>query len=480
MIIGRNKEISILEDVVHRDFAQLLLVYGRRRVGKTYLINEFFANTFDFKFCGSFRKPMQTQLNNFASEFERYTGKYISKISNWSQAFNCLRDYIDQFPANKKVIIFFDEMPWMDTQKSDFMSSFEYFWNSYGQSKNNLVFIACGSDSSWLVRKIKSNKGGLYNRKTAEIHLLPFNLHNTELFLLNKGIKWSRFTITKLYMVLGGIPYYLNFLKPSLNLNENIDNLLFNPTGQLVNEYDDLYSTILKRDEDCNRILEILSEHPYGLTKSELSDLLGKTFNGDLTNKISLLIDCGIIGLLPSYKENRKVKIMIIVDSFINFYLKFMRKNHNLNIHYWSQLVQNHQRITREALMFEKICFFHLEHIKEYLRIGIASEVFNWKVIGDAYRKGCQIDIVMDRQERIVNLFEVKFTDEEFVIDKEYSENLANKISCFKEVTKTKKDIQLVFISANGIAKSMYYEYSYRNVPLDALFEDEQIIYYFK
>lgn len=236
-IIGREREIKRLNRAMEEKDAQLIIVYGRRRVGKTYLINEYFNGNFDFKFTGSFDQSTTEQLRNFRLELSRYSGENINSIKDWTEAFFALRDYLEK-NAKKKQIVFFDEMPWMDRQKSGFLPAFEWFWNSWGSARKNLVFIVCGSAASWLTEKIEKNKGGLFNRHTCRLYLEPFNLCETEKYLESRNVFWSRYDITQCYMIMGGIPYYLRLLDREQTLNENIDNLFFSRRSELWNEFE--------------------------------------------------------------------------------------------------------------------------------------------------------------------------------------------------------------------------------------------------
>ncbi|MBQ3800136.1 MAG: AAA family ATPase, partial [Treponema sp.] len=271
LIVSREKEIRQLQECFESKESQLVLVYGRRRVGKSFLINQFFDERFDFKLVGDNRLNKEEQLYNFYDELSRQSGRDVKVPESWREAFFQLRDYLDGFRDDEKHVVFFDEMPWLDNQKSGFLAAFEYFWNSFGASKNNLMLIVCGSATSWLVDNFDHNKGGLFNRQNCRIYLEPFNLYESEKYLVEKkGINWSRPDICECYMALGGIPYYLNLLSKRLSYSANIDNLFFKKRGALWDEFDHLYKTLFSKSDSYIKIVETLFTKRMGMPKKEL------------------------------------------------------------------------------------------------------------------------------------------------------------------------------------------------------------------
>ena len=305
-VIGRMDEYKKLESCMNKNEAQFIVVYGRRRVGKTFLINSFFDNNFSYKLTGIYKHSRSVQLQNFIDELNRHTGKKMKAPSDWVMAFSLLREYLESLPCDKKHVVFFDEMPWMDTPKSGFLSAFEWFWNSWGSSRNNLVFIACGSASSWLSENIDKNKGGLYNRFTCRIYLDPFTLKETEEYLIARGINWSRYTITECYMILGGIPFYLSLLKPEMTYNDNIDNMFFRRHAELWDEFEHLYSTLFIGSDQYIRIVETLSTKKGGMTRNEIIDATKIPSNGNLTKMLSNLEYSGFIRIYNTFGKNKK------------------------------------------------------------------------------------------------------------------------------------------------------------------------------
>jgi AAA+ ATPase superfamily predicted ATPase len=243
-IIGRIEEQNRLDKCMRSSEAQLIAIYGRRRVGKTYLIKNYYGGRFDFMLTGINNASKDDQLQNFHMELKNQTRQDYPRPKTWLEAFALLREYIESLDESSKHVVFFDEMPWMDTAKSGFLSAFEWFWNGYGSAKHNLVFIVCGSATSWMMENIDNNHGGLYNRLTCRIYMKPFTLKETEDYLKSRNIDWSRYDIVQCYMIMGGIPYYLRLLDSELSFNNIIDNLFFRKRAELWDEYTNLYSAL--------------------------------------------------------------------------------------------------------------------------------------------------------------------------------------------------------------------------------------------
>lgn len=471
-LIGREREIKRLDRVKEEAEAQLVIVYGRRRVGKTYLINEYFDYEFDFKFTGSYNQNKQTQLKNFAAELRRFSKKECATPKDWTEAFSMLRDFLETKDTNKKQVVFFDEMPWMDNPKSGFLPAFEWFWNAWAGARKNIIFVACGSAASWLTEKIEKNKGGLYNRATCKLHLQPFDLYDVEKYLQSRNIEWSRYDITVCYMIMGGIPYYLRLLDKELTLNENIDELFFRKGAELYDEFDQLYRTLFKPEDQYIKIVEVLSKRRKGLTRSEIASQTKLPENGVLTQKLNSLIKSGFVRLNPVYKHERREMHYQLCDYYTKFFFSFVRDNAGKNTHMWSITNDDRQRTAWQGFTFEQVCKDHMEQIKKGLGVSaVRSEIWSWVKKGDDFEKGAQIDIVIERNDRVISLCEAKFYSHEYELKKNDDEDLKTKVSVFREETKTNKTIQVVVITTYGIKKNKYSNYVGRVIDLDSLFE---------
>ena len=299
-----------------------MIVYGRRRVGKTFLINQSFGDEFCFKLTGIYNAPKEVLLSNFKDEFERRTKAKINDINDWKQAFKLLRNYLDILPRKMKKVVFFDEMPWMHTQKSNFLKAFETFWNDFANALDNLIFIVCGSATSWLDKNFNENKGGLYNRATAKIYLKTFTLKECEQYLLATKYYLSRYDVVTLYMVVGSIPYYLNFLDNSLSLRENIDNMFFKQNGPLADEFSHLYATLFSNNANYLKVIEALANKKRGMNREEISLKTKLPLNGTLSEILKNLTNSGFIKLIMRYDE-RKENIYKLVDYYSFFIINF-------------------------------------------------------------------------------------------------------------------------------------------------------------
>ncbi len=472
-LIGREKEIRRLNRALEEREAQLIIVYGRRRVGKTFLINEYFGGDFSFKFTGAFGESKKVQLKNFVLELNRQAMTKYDVPQDWSDAFALLRDYLESKDKEKKQVVFFDEMPWMDRQKSGFLPAFEWFWNSWGSSRENLVFIVCGSATSWMIDKLDNNKGGLFNRQTCRLYLEPFNLHDTELYLKSRDIYWSRYDITVCYMIMGGIPYYLKLLDRSLSLNENIDALFFEKRSELWDEFEHLYNTLFSNSDNYIRIVEALSKKRSGLTRNEISKASGVAANGVLSKMLTDLINSGFVRINDIFGRKKRDIIYQLSDYYSLFYFRFIKDNYGKDEHLWSNSNDNPARRSWEGLTFEQICKDHIQQIKNKIGIaGVMTEISSWSKQGNDEEDGVQIDLLIDRRDRVINLCEIKFSGAQFEIKKEYDIKLKNKVEVFREATKTNKTIQMTMITTYGIKKNMYSNYVGKEITLDDLFTE--------
>ena len=473
-IIGREKECEKLQKSLDANTAQLIIVYGRRRVGKTFLINQFFNNDFSFKVTGIFNEPKEMQLQTFTVSLNNYFNESFRPSKNWLDAFNLLRQKLSTLPKNKKMILFFDEFPWLDTQKSDFLPAFEWFWNDWGCAQNNLVCIVCGSATSWMVDHIDHNKGGLFNRQNLRLYLEPFNLYLTKQFLIKKNIHWSDYDIAQCYMIMGGIPFYLDLLNKDYSLNKNIDELFFKKHGALWDEFNHLYNTLFSNSEQYINVVEALSAKKIGLTRQELSENANLPQNGFLTKVLENLVYSGFVRSYPFYGNKKKQTVFQLCDYYTLFYFKFLKDNPGKDENYWSNSYESPSRKAWSGFSFEQLCRDHIAQIKQRLYIaGVLSSESSWFVQADENHDGAQIDLIIDRKDRVINICEMKFSDDEFIIDKNYEQNLRRKISRFVEATGTKKSIQLTMVTTYGIKKNLYSNRITNEVILEDLFKEK-------
>ena len=472
-IIGRNRECERLQSCMNDDDAQLIVVYGRRRVGKTYLINQFFENKFAFKLTGAYNQKKDVQLRNFTAELERNTEKKQKKPCDWIEAFTLLRIYLERLPSDEKHVVFFDEMPWLDTYRSGFLSAFEWFWNDFGCTMDNLVFIVCGSATSWMTEKIDKNKGGLFNRQTCRLYLNPFSLAETSEYLNSKGFMWSLYEMAECYMIMGGIPYYLSLLKKQESFNQNIDRLFFENKGELWDEFNNLYSTLFSNSDSYIKVVEALGKKSGGMTRNEIISATGMPSNGAFSKMLSNLVDSGFLRIYSFYGRKKKEALYQLADYYTAFYLHFVKDNYGRDEHFWSNSIDNPSRRVWEGLTFEQLCKDHIKQIKHKIGIlGVLSEESSWFNVADEDRgiDDAQIDLLIERRDRVINLCEIKFYQEEFIIDKSYDMVLRNKVGNFIRATETKKSIQLTMVTTYGLRQGKYNSIVSNEVTLEDLF----------
>jgi uncharacterized protein len=456
VIIGRKKEIQTLYSLKESTKSEFLAVYGRRRVGKTYLIRNVFDKDFVFQLTGLANTNLKGQLANFHRALVRQSLKTekIVPAKNWFDAFQQLMDFVENSTKPQKVI-FLDELPWFDTPNSGFVSALEHFWNSWASARKDIILIICGSSASWIINKLINNKGGLHNRITKRIKLEPFSLAETEAFFKNKNSAFERYQIVQLYMVLGGIPFYLDMVETSQSAIQNINRLCFEANGELRLEFENLYSSLFKKAEDHEAVIQALSTKALGLSRDELIKTAKIKNGGGTTNLLKELEECGFIRKYPAFGKRERNQLYQLIDFYSLFYLTFIKNSSVIDENLWINGVDNPQFRAWSGYAFEMICLHHLKEIKQALGIsGVFTNTSTW-FSTDKTQKA-QIDLVIDRRDGIINVCEMKFSVKPFTIDKKYAEELRLKMETFREQTDTKKSIFLTMITAFGVQKNEY------------------------
>lgn len=456
MLIGREKEIQELRQAYDSDESKFVAVFGRRRIGKTYLVREVFQDNFAFTHSGMAQASTKEQLQRFYLTLKSQGFKGGSYPNNWIEAFYMLEQYLEGLPEGKKVV-FLDELPWMDGPKSSFMPAFENFWNAWASARKDILLIVCGSATSWMVKKLLKNRGGLHSRLNNQIHLQPFNLHECELYAKNINLPLERQEIMEAYMVFGGIPFYWSLLNKSLSLPQNIDTLLFGRTPKLGNEFKELYSSLFKQPEPYLDIITALAKKKIGMTREEIIANSDLATNGLLTKYLEDLENCGFIRRYQAIGSKTKNALYQLIDNFTLFYFKFMDGRKNTDVNYWSKIQMTPVFYTWSGLAFERVCLLHSEQIKKALGInGVISNEYSWRTAANDEHPGVQIDFLIDRNDKVINLCEIKYSDNPYTIDKKYMEILRNKVALFRQITKTRKGIALTMITSSGLVKNSY------------------------
>lgn len=469
MIIGRQYEQQQLQKIFQSDEAEFVAIYGRRRVGKTYLIREFFnkKKCIFFRSSGIHKGSLKKQLEKFKKEIEdtfykERHGIRLHTFSSWHNAFEALRDAIDLFASKQKVVIFLDEIPWMATQKSGLLEALDYYWNRYWVEDKRVKLIICGSAASWIIDNVLHNTGGLHNRVTLRLPMDPFTLSNTKSYLHYKNIHYNNEQILTLYMCLGGIPFYLNFIEKGLSAILNINNICFSKKGTLYDEFELLFASLFKQHEIHEEIITLIASKREGIARHELESLLAYK-GGRLTSRLNELEQAGFIIAFIPWKKERGIYYKVI-DEYTLFYLTWIAKRaasriaKNIDDRYWEVLSAKPAWKAWAGLAFEAICFKHINQIKEALQIPDGSEISSWRYISNTEESGGQIDIVFDRPDDIVNLCEIKYCRAPFVLDKKYANHILNREKIYCKVTKTDKQIFHSMVASAGLKKTIYSE----------------------
>jgi hypothetical protein len=470
-IIGRKKEIQKLDNILKSKKSEFLTVYGRRRVGKTFLIREYFNYTFDFQISGLANAETVQQLFNFDSALAKQSGLvFDSPSANWLIAFQRLITHLETKENDRKKVIFFDELSWFDTQASDFIMGLEHFWNAWASNRKDILLIVCGSAASWMINVLINNSGGLHNRITQKMKIEPFTLQETEEMLIAKNGVFDRYQIVQLYMVFGGIPYYLDAIEPHFSAPQNIQELLFEKSSLLRNEFFNLYRSLFKKYENYEKIVEVLSTKNEGLVRSDIIKQSGVASGGTLTKVLADLEESDFITSYISLDNKQKNIIYRLSDYYTLFYFKFIKDGKYQGKDAWLNLIDNPLQRTWQGYAFEQICIDHVWQIKKSLGIsGMLSSNAAWR--GGTEEKSAQVDLLIDRRDQVINLCECKFSLDTYSIDKDYSEKLRSKINIFKTVTKTKKAVFLTMITTYGVEKNKYANLLVQNeVTMDDLF----------
>jgi predicted AAA+ superfamily ATPase len=469
-LIGRQEELALLRKLTSKGGSSFAAVYGRRRVGKTFLIRSAFPS-FDFQVTGMANVNTATQLSNFQIALNRYDAKSGDRppAANWLEAFTRLTALLESKESEKK-IIFLDELPWLDTAGSGFLSALEHFWNSWASARTDILLIVCGSAASWIINKLLNSRGGLHNRVTDRIPWYPFTLRECELFFKSRGATFDRYQIVQLYMVMGGIPFYLSQIDPKLSAAQNIDRLSFTESGILRAEFDNLYHSLFQKAERHVQIIEALSKKGKGLSREDLLKASKMSNGGGTTRILRELEESHFIRKYRAFGKKGKNSIYQLTDFYSLFYLQWIRESDPSDQNYWISQLDTPKQNTWAGYAFEQVCLEHISRIKQGLSIGgMKTETSAWS--GKTDTSGAQIDLLIDRADRVINICEMKFSIDPFVISKSYAEDLKRKIRVFKEVTKTRKAIHLILITTWGLVRNNYSDTLVQHeLKMDALF----------
>ena len=474
-IIGRTYEQHILKNICEENEARLIAVYGRRRVGKTYLVKYFFNDTFDFFFTGSFETAMKVQLMLFKDALFQYSKVERPIPKDWFEAFAQLKEHLSGL-NKERVVVFLDELPWMDTQKSSFLAAFSYFWNTWGSTRDGLKLVVCGSATSWMLDNVVGDRGGLYGRSSRSIYVAPFSLSEVEQFLrLRKGIVWNRYQILEAYMIMGGIPYYIDMLEKGLPFSVNIDNLFFREKAPLRTEYDFLFRSLFKSSVVYRQVVEAVATKNKGLTLKEIKESLNIGDGGGLTEVLDNLCKCDFVRKYTPYGKKEKGSIYQLTDLYSLYYLKFIGNRTGLDEHFWSNIKES-ARNAWAGYAFEQVCLHHVSQIRGALSIkGVLTNVCSWSSPKQTDKDGTnwpgvQIDLLLCRGDNVIDICEMKYCQSEYVLTEKYEQHLRERSAAFVHFTKAKEALHTVLITTYGLKSNLYSGSINAVVTMDDLF----------
>ena len=477
-IIGRKKEIRELQDLYDSGKSEFIAIYGRRRVGKTFLVDEALKGRITFRHAGlspvdenNQKNSMKDQLRHFYYSLQLQGMKKSKCPATWMEAFYMLATFLESKDDGNRQIVFLDELPWLDTPRSGFITAFEGFWNTWACHRDNIMLVCCGSANSWMLNNLVNNHGGLYGRTTYEIKLAPFSLGECEEYFHQKGIKISRYDIVQSYMILGGIPYYLGYMKKGLSLAQNVDQLFFAKDAKLKIEYDRLFASVFANPEEMKRIVNLLATRHTGYTRMEISEKLKLPSSNNLTKMLGGLIASDFIERYVPFGSKKRDERYRLIDPFCLFYKKNVEGRIGLDEDFWMHNITSASVNSWRGFAFEEVCFRHIEQIKKALGIsGVSSTQSAWSMKGGNESDGTQIDMLIDRKDNIVNMCEMKFYNEEFCVSKSYHATLVHRQNMLSSVLPRRKAIHNTLITTYGLSYNEYSGDFQQVITMDDLF----------
>ena len=478
-MIGRTYEVKELNRLYSHNRAELVAIYGRRRVGKTYLVDETFADRITFRHAGlspadeNSHGLLKLQLDHFYNSLELHGMEKCEKPTNWLDAFLLLEKFLQSKDNGSRQVVFLDELPWLDSPKSGFIRAFEAFWNTWGCHRKNLMVIVCGSANSWIQDKLLNNHGGLYNRVTYEIKLSPFSLKECEDFYVSNNVKLSRYDIAQSYMIFGGIPYYMGYINPEMSLAQNVDKLFFAKNAVLRDEYNRLFASVFTNPDAVKSIVQLLYTRNSGFTRKEIVEKLKITDGGGLSRNLNALISSDFITKYVPFGYGKREEHYKLIDPFCLFYLHFVSGQKKVSEKFWQQNVTSSSISSWRGFAFENVCFNHIEQIKRCLGIsGVITETSAWSKKEDD-TEGTQIDLLIKRNDNVINMCENKFFSDDFTVTKDYYKKILNRQTILAGHVSSKFVIHSTLITTFGLTQNEYSSVFLNVILLDDLFKDE-------
>ena len=477
-MIGREEEIREMNERYDSGRPEFIAVYGRRRVGKTYLIDEALKDRITFRHSGlspvdeqNRKNGLKEQLRHFYLSLQLQGMKKSKCPTSWLEAFFMLEKHLQSIDDGSRQVVFLDELPWMDTPRSGFITALEAFWNGWAYHRDNMMLVVCGSATSWMTDKLINNYGGLYGRLTSQMKLAPFTLSECERFFQSKGITLSRYDIAQGYMVVGGIPYYLDYIRKGLSLAQNIDRMFFAEGAKLRDEYDRLFASVFSNPEQMKSIVQLLGSRHSGFTRQEILTKTGLDDGGAVTKLLKALeVSDFIKSYIPFGKGKRDLHYKL-TDPFCLFHLKFVQGQTEIDTDFWMHNVASQTVNVWRGIAFEELCFSHIGQIKKALDIlGVSSRQSAFVVKGDGETEGMQIDLLIDRKDNVLNLCEMKFVGSEFEVDNDYEKKLRHRLQWMLDHMNRKQSLQMTLVTTFGLKYGYHSGVFQQVVTLDHLF----------
>lgn len=469
-ITGRSRELGLLKDLFDSKKAEFIAIYGRRRIGKTFLIRNFMSSLpcVFFHVTGLQKGSIKEQLEEFSKQLGEtfYQGASIKTRTRWRDAFEDLTQAISKVSKKQKIVLFFDELPWMATPRSRLVTALELYWNRYWVFDDRIKLVICGSATSWIIENIINNKGGLHNRITRTIHLKPFSLPEVASFLGENKIHLNHRQILDLYIVLGGVPLYWSFIRKGLSASQSIDTLCFQNDGPLVKEFDRLFDSLFEDAKPYKTLVRTIAKHRCGIGQALLISESKLPDGGTTVRRLNQLEEAGFITSLVPYGHKDKGVYYLIDDEYCLFYLHWIEPNLKtiskkaINPGFWVSQSGRPSWKAWAGLSFESVCYKHLDQIRSTLNLDPGSIAGTWRYLPRLKnnQEGAQIDLLFDRPDGIITVCEIKYSEKEYAIDKPYAKILLGKMEIFKKQTKSKKHLFLSMITTHGLKKNMYSE----------------------
>ena len=455
-MIGREEEQRELRDAADSPQSEFVAVYGRRRVGKTYLVRETFEGELAFVNTGIYGIDRKRQLQNFRESLEDAGDADCPVLKDWFAAFRRLGKFLARLPQRKK-IVFLDELPWLDTPRSRFVPALEHFWNGWASARDDVLLVVAGSATTWIVERVLRSRGGLHNRVTKQMHLRPFSLAECERFAASRGLELDRIQLAEAWMALGGVPWYWRLLKPGRSVAQNLDALFFAPGGALHDEFARLFDSLFRADAPHLRVVESLARHRGGLDRDRISEETGIPSGGALTRMLEELEQCDFVRKFHEFGKKTKGARFQLCDPFTLFHFRFVRDAATGDERAWSESLDAPEHLAWEGMAFETLVLGHVAQIKRALGIsGVRTSVCSWAFRGTREKTGAQIDLLVDREDRVIDLCEMKFCRKPYRLTKEDVTALENRRDVLKRETGTTKAVHFTLVAPEGVAPGAY------------------------